>query len=85
MSSPGLVSLFDTVRRLSTLTPGVRGTVMRVHDDAEGLSDRLAALGVTHGASIRVLQTFPAFVFACDETELAVEPAVAHSILIVVA
>ena len=45
-------------------------------------ADRLAALGVTPGAPVEVLQTFPGFVFRCDETELAVEPAVAHAILV---
>jgi Fe2+ transport system protein FeoA len=45
-------------------------------------ADRLAALGVTPGAAIRVLQRFPAVVFQCDQTELAVEPAVAHAIIV---
>jgi hypothetical protein len=31
---------------------------------------------------ITVLQTFPGVVFQCDQTELAVEPAVATSILV---
>ena len=44
--------------------------------------DRLIALGVTPGARVRVLQRFPGFVFECDETEVAVEPAVARVILV---
>jgi Fe2+ transport system protein FeoA len=50
--------------------------------DLTGRAERLAALGVTPGAAIRVLQTFPGIVFECDQTEMAVERAVARSILI---
>ena len=45
-------------------------------------ASRLAAMGVTPGAIVKVLQTFPGVVFMCDQTELAVEPAVATSILV---
>ena len=38
-------------------------------------SERLCALGVTPGAPVTVLQTFPGVVFMCDQTELAVERA----------
>jgi Fe2+ transport system protein FeoA len=47
-------------------------------------AERLAALGVSAGASIRVLQTFPGIVFECDQTELAVERAVAMAILVLI-
>jgi Fe2+ transport system protein FeoA len=63
------------------LQPGSRGIVREVVG-ADARSDRLAALGVTPGAPVEVLQTFPGVVFRCDETELAVEPAVAHGILV---
>jgi Fe2+ transport system protein FeoA len=43
-------------------------------------AERLAALGVTPGAKIRVLQTFPGIVFECDQTELAIERLVARAI-----
>lgn len=59
----------------------MRGVVRRVVGD-EGRAERLAALGVTPGASVELLQSFPGFVIRCDETELALEPAVAHAILI---
>ena len=64
------------------MTPGSRGRVSRVARDLTGRADRLAALGVTPGASITVLQTFPGIVFECDQTEVAVERAVARAILI---
>lgn len=67
---------------LAHLPAGSRGRVARIVRDLTGRAGRLAALGVTPGASIRVLQTFPGIVFECDQTELAVERAVARSILI---
>jgi DtxR family Mn-dependent transcriptional regulator len=71
-------------RPLSALPPGVRGRIVRVARDLTGRVDRLAALGVSPGAEVRVLQTFPGIVFECDQTELAVERSVAGSIWIVV-
>ena len=74
----------STGTSLAQLTAGTRGRVVRIARDLTGRAERLAALGVTPGASIRVLQTFPGIVFECDQTELAVERAVARSILVVV-
>ena len=70
------------VHPLSLLRPGVRGRIARVSRDLTGRTERLAALGVTRGATVRVLQTFPGIVFECDQTELAVERGVARSILV---
>lgn len=79
-----LVSASKGVRALSALAAGTRGTVHRVHGHGSHGSDRLLALGVTPGAEITVLQTFPGIVFRCDQTELAVERVVADSILVLV-
>ena len=68
--------------RLADTRPGTRGIVMRIVGGAGANADRLIALGVSPGAEITVLQTFPAYVFACDQTELAVEHAVARAIVI---
>ena len=67
---------------LDSLRPGTRGRVARVTRDLTGRAERLAVLGVTAGATIRVLQTFPGIVFECDQTEMAVERDVARTILI---
>lgn len=67
---------------LASLRPGTRGRIARVARDLTGRAERLAVLGVTAGATIRVLQTFPGIVFECDQTEMAVEREVARAILI---
>ncbi len=82
MFSGSSVSRFDSIRRLNSLQPGERGVVVRVATEDAARADRLAALGVTPGAVVRLLQRFPGFVFECDQTELAVEPAVARTILV---
>ena len=68
--------------RLADLGAGARGHVVGVVGENDERADRLGALGVTPGASVEVLQRFPAFVFRCDQTELAVEPAVAAAVLV---
>jgi DtxR family Mn-dependent transcriptional regulator len=76
------VSRFDAARPLSSLEAGAAGVVARVIRDSAARAERLTALGVTPGARIRVLQTFPGIVFLCDETEIAVERTVARAILV---
>jgi DtxR family transcriptional regulator, Mn-dependent transcriptional regulator len=82
MSFVSAVSRFSRIRRLNALRPGERGVVVRVASDDHGRAERLTALGVTPGAAIRLLQRFPGYVFQCDQTELAVEPDVAGTILV---
>jgi Fe2+ transport system protein FeoA len=67
---------------LSSLREGTHGRIVEVRSENSGRADRLLALGVTPGALVTVLQTFPGVVFLCDQTELAVERDVAAAILI---
>jgi len=76
------VSSIERARRLTLLEVGGRGVVRLGLRDNPARAERLGALGVTPGARIRVLQRSPGFVFECDESELAVEPSVAHAILV---
>ncbi len=82
MRSDSSVRPFDGARRLGTLAVGAEGVVLRVATDDVARAERLAALGVTPGARVKVLQRFPGFVFECDQTELAVEPSVARAIVV---
>lgn len=84
MSSMSLAFRSNELRPLSSLVPGTRAVVTRVIPDVAGHAERLQALGVTPGATVEVLQTFPGVVFQCDQTELAVERAVAQIVLVAV-
>jgi Fe2+ transport system protein FeoA len=72
----------DVVRPLSALPRGAAGVVVRLRDEDPARAGRLIALGVTRGARVRVLQTFPGIVFMCDETELVVERGIASQIYV---
>ena len=72
----------SSLRSLVSLPEGARGVVVDVLAQSDLRADRLMALGVTPGARIEVLQTFPGIVFLCDQTELAVERDVAAAILV---
>jgi Fe2+ transport system protein FeoA len=61
---------------------GQRGVIDHVRAHPRGQADRLLALGVTAGAAVTVLQTFPGVVFRCDQTELAIERGVGDAVLV---
>ena len=82
MSSITLAFSSDGTMPLSELRTGRRGVVLEIRSGDRGRADRLLSLGVTSGARITVLQTFPGIVFRCDQTELAVERGVAASIIV---
>jgi Fe2+ transport system protein FeoA len=82
MSSITLAFSSNGVYPLCDLREGMRGVVVEVRASADGRADRLLALGVTPGARVTMLQTFPGVVFLCDQTELAVERIVAGSIIV---
>ena len=82
MSSITLAFSSKRTLPLAELRPGSRGVVFEVRAGNAGRTDRLLGLGVTPGARVTVLQTFPGIVFLCDQTELAVERGVAESIIV---
>ena len=82
MFSTHLVFSSDGVRPLASLACGEGGTIVDVWRSDLHRRDRLLALGVTPGARVTMLQTFPGIVFLCDQTELAIERAVAEAILV---
>jgi Fe2+ transport system protein FeoA len=82
MSSIRLAFASDGTRPLSSLAEGAHAVVVDVRADRAGRTDRLLALGVTPGARVTLLQRFPGIVFLCDQTELAVERAVADDVIV---
>ena len=82
MSSRRLAFSSDRLRPLSSLAVDESAVVADVHAHEAGRAERLLAMGVTPGAAVTMLQTFPGVVFLCDQTELAVERCVADAILV---
>jgi Fe2+ transport system protein FeoA len=69
-------------RAVSSLRAGEFGVITEIRAHVDDRADRLLALGVTPGATVTVLQTFPGIVLLCDQTELALERRVAEAILV---
>jgi Fe2+ transport system protein FeoA len=67
---------------LTSLPVGAHALVHGVAGAGSARLERLLSLGITAGAVVTMLQTFPGVVFFCDQTELAVEHAVARAILV---
>lgn len=43
---------------------------------------KLSALGISPGITLKLIQKWPAYVVQCEETEIALEPEVAHNIYV---
>jgi Fe2+ transport system protein FeoA len=67
---------------LSSLPVGTHAIVSSVASAPTPRVEHLLWLGVTPGALVTMMQRFPGVVFLCDQTELAVERAVADGILV---
>ncbi len=64
------------------LSVGESARVAYLSSAEHGRLLRLSALGITPGATIRLLQRWPSFVFQCDQTEIALEQDVARHIYV---
>jgi DtxR family transcriptional regulator, Mn-dependent transcriptional regulator len=64
------------------LMAGESARVAYLSSGEHGRLLRLSALGITPGATIRLLQRWPSFVFQCDQTEIALEQDVARHIYV---
>ena len=67
---------------LSSLPIGAHAIVSSVLHASTPRVEQLLSLGITPGALVTMMQRFPGVVFLCDQTELAVERAVADAILV---
>lgn len=69
--------------RLAQCCVGIRYTIERLALQDEGLRRRLRSLGVAEGSGIRLLQKYPAYVVACEGTQLALDVRLAEKIWVV--
>ena len=77
-----LLAFISKLVPLSSLRVGAHAIVSSVAHTSTPRVEQLLSLGVLPGALVTMLQTFPGVVFLCDQTELAVERAVADAILV---
>ena len=70
------------MRTVRELTPGERAEVVAVTGVAHDRSNALAVFGLVPGSDVRLVQRRPSFVLQVGETVLALEAAVAGSIVV---
>lgn len=70
------------MRTVRELAAGERAEVVAVADAAPGRSNALAVFGLVPGSEVRLVQRRPSFVLQVGETVLALEAAVAGSIVV---
>lgn len=76
------VEMKRLVYPLSQLTPGQHGKVAYVYAAEADKLQKLIALGILPGASLRLIQKFPSFVFEAGHTQFAVDEQVADAIYV---
>jgi Fe2+ transport system protein FeoA len=70
------------VLSLTSLTDGQAGEVVSLNSRQPNRRNTLAVFGLVPGSRFVLLQKRPTFVVRVGETELALEPAIAHEILV---
>jgi len=75
-------TLEPIVERLPDLSPGDEARVVFVTPSAGSRLEKLGALGISPGSTVKLIQRLPSFVIAAGETEIAIEEAVGQEIFV---
>lgn len=78
---PAKTSRCDSFRTVTDLAPGETARILTLSSEGNRL-DNLVVFGLVPGSEITLLQRRPAFVIRIGETELALEAAIADSIVV---
>lgn len=70
------------VERLPDLSPGDEARVVFVTPSAGSRLEKLGALGISPGSSVKLIQRIPSFVIQAGETEIAIEETVGREIFV---
>jgi DtxR family Mn-dependent transcriptional regulator len=71
------------VTALANLQSNQTGRIAYIHAEGRTRLQKLMALGITPGASIKMIQTFPSYVFQIGRTQLAVDEEIANEIYVI--
>lgn len=69
---------------LSQMTPDQEGRIAYIHSKGRNRLQKLMAMGITPGMSIRIIQRFPAHVFQIERSQIAVDEEIAKEIFVVI-
>lgn len=70
------------VSPLSQLSQGKKGKVAYIYAPESSQLQKLMAMGILPGASISLIQSFPSYVFQAEQSQFAVDKAIADSIYV---
>lgn len=70
------------VSSLSKLNPGEKGKISYIHAIEHHKLEKLMSMGVLPGKEIKLLQTFPSYLFEVGNTQFAVDDEIADCILV---
>lgn len=67
---------------LTELKQGQKGIVAELNTNDENILKKLMSMGILPGMPLRVIQTFPSYVFQVGYTQVAVDKTIASAILV---
>jgi DtxR family Mn-dependent transcriptional regulator len=80
----GATKTAKVVLSLDQMRPDQEGKIAYIHSKGSNRLQKLMAMGITPGMTIRVIQRFPAHVFQIERTQIAVDEEIAKEIFVVV-
>jgi len=70
------------VSPLSELAPGQCGKIAYIHTKDDSKLQKMMAIGVIPGMKVRLLQSFPSFLFELGNSQFAVDESIAKEIFV---
>ncbi|MDK2934787.1 MAG: ferrous iron transport protein [Clostridiales bacterium] len=67
---------------LTELKQGQKGFVAELNTNDENILRKLMSMGILPGIPLKVIQTFPSYVFQVGYTQVAVDKTIASAILV---
>ncbi|MFT9497646.1 MULTISPECIES: FeoA family protein [Thermotaleaceae] len=67
---------------LTELKQGQKGFVAELNTNDENILRKLMSMGILPGMPLKVIQTFPSYVFQVGYTQVAVDKTIASAILV---
>lgn len=70
------------MKNLIELKQGQKGFVAELNTNDESILKKLMSMGILPGMPLKVIQTFPSYVFQVGYTQVAVDKGIASAILV---
>ena len=68
--------------QITSMKKGEEGIIAELNTNDKGILRKLMAMGILPGMNLKMIQTFPSFVFQVGYTQVAVDKEIASVILV---